>query len=45
MTSINKLKEMKTNVEGKVMVPIIMYVLGVPGIVCIMIWAFFFRGK
>jgi hypothetical protein len=33
------------NVEGKVMVPIIMYVLGVPGIVCVLVWAFFFRGK
>lgn len=33
------------DVEGKVMVPILMYILGVPGIVCVLVWAFFFRGK
>ncbi len=33
------------NVNGKVGVPILMYFLGVPGIVCVLAWAFFFRGS
>lgn len=33
------------NVNGKVGVPILMYVLGVPGFVCVLAWLFFFKGK
>lgn len=33
------------NVNGKVAMPILMYVLGVPGFVCILAWLFFFKGK
>jgi hypothetical protein len=33
------------NVNGKVGVPILLYVLGVPGFLVILIWLFFFRGK
>lgn len=33
------------NINGKVAVPILMYVLGVPGFLCILAWLFFFKGK
>ena len=33
------------NINGRVAVPILMYVLGVPGIVVILLWAVFFRGR
>ena len=33
------------DVKGRVGVPILMYFLGVPGFVCVLIWAFFFRGN
>lgn len=39
-----KLKEYAVDVQGRVGVPILMYFLGVPGFVCILIWLFFFRG-
>lgn len=32
------------NANGRVGVPILMYFLGVPGIVVILLWAVFFRG-
>lgn len=33
------------NINGRVGVPILMYVLGVPGFVCVLAWLFFFKGK
>jgi hypothetical protein len=33
------------NVNGKVAAPILMYFLGVPGFLCVILWFFFFRGK
>ncbi|WP_413575758.1 hemerythrin domain-containing protein [Bdellovibrio sp. HCB290] len=33
------------NIQGKVGVPILLYILGVPGFVVILIWLFFFRGE
>jgi len=33
------------NAYGKVGVPILMYFLGVPGFLCILVWFFAFRGK
>lgn len=33
------------NANGKVAAPILMYILGVPGFVCILAWLFFFKGK
>lgn len=33
------------NVNGKIGVPILLYFLGVPGIICVLLWAFIFRGK
>lgn len=44
-------KEMKTKMmdlinanDGKVGVPILMWLLGVPGFVCVLAWLFFFKG-
>ncbi|QLY24854.1 hemerythrin domain-containing protein [Bdellovibrio sp. KM01] len=33
------------NIQGKVGVPILLYILGVPGFVVILLWFFFFRGE
>lgn len=33
------------NDAGKVGMPILMYVLGVPGFFCVLAWLFFFRNK
>lgn len=33
------------NVNGKVAGPILMYMLGVPGFLVIILWFLFFRGK
>lgn len=38
-------KELINNFEGRVGVPVLMYVLGVPAFFCVLIWLFFFRGK
>lgn len=35
----------KENIEGRVGVPILLYLLGVPGSVCLLIWFFFFRDR
>ena len=40
-----KWKETLTNVEGRVGPPLLLYFLGVPGGLCVVLWAFFFRGK
>lgn len=42
MKSIQKLRN---NINGKVAAPILMYMLGVPGFLVILLWFFFFRGK
>lgn len=42
---MKKLKPIIDNIEGKVGVPILLYILGVPGFFCILIWLFFFKGK
>lgn len=33
------------DVSGKVAVPILMYMLGVPGFLVLLLWFFFFRGN
>lgn len=38
-------KEKVDNAYGKVGVPILMYFLGVPGILCVLVWFLAFRGK
>lgn len=40
-----KMHELVEDVQGKVAVPILMYILGVPGFVCVLAWLFFFKGK
>ena len=40
-----KLQKLVDNVNGRVAVPILLYFLGVPGIVVLLLWAFVFRGK
>jgi hypothetical protein len=42
---MKSIKNLIDNVNGKVGVPILMYMLGVPGSFVIVIWFFFFRGK
>lgn len=40
-----QLKDLIDNANGRVAVPILMYVLGVPGFLVILAWFFFFRGR
>ena len=39
------LKNVIDNVNGRVAAPILMYLLGVPGFLVILLWLLFFRGK
>jgi len=39
------LKQTIENVEGRVLPPLLMYMVGVPGFICVLCWLFFFRGK
>lgn len=39
------MKELIKNAEGRVLPPLVLYMVGVPGIVCLFLWAFFFRGN
>lgn len=42
---MKKLNQFIDNINGKVGVPILLYFLGVPGGLVIVLWFFFFRGK
>lgn len=42
---IEKIKNLKEDTEGKVGVPILMYILGVPGFLVFFAWLFYFRRK
>lgn len=39
------IKNVIDNVNGRVAAPLIMWFLGVPGFLVIILWFFFFRGK
>lgn len=39
------MKNMIEKVEGKIGIPLLLWFLGVPGIVVIVLWMFFFRGE
>lgn len=39
-----QVQELVKNEEGRVLPPLILYALGVPGFLCLFIWFFFFRG-
>jgi hypothetical protein len=41
---IMQVKDGWKNVEGRVAVPLLMWVMGVPGFLVILLWFFFFRG-
>ncbi len=34
-----------SDIQGRVMAPIFLYMLGVPGGICLLLWVFFFRGR
>ncbi|MBS1962828.1 MAG: hypothetical protein JST04_11470 [Bdellovibrionales bacterium] len=34
-----------SDIRGRVLPPLILYMLGVPGGICLLLWVFFFRGK
>lgn len=38
------LSDFNRNVEGRILPPLILWMIGVPGIVVIGLWLFFFRG-
>lgn len=42
---MNYLKTKIQEVNGRVGVPILLYILGVPGSICVLLWLFIFRGK
>ena len=49
---MKNLRQLTTNarafgrkVEGKVLPPLLLWMLGVPGGICLILWLFFFRGK
>jgi hypothetical protein len=44
-TTREKIEFLIDNANGKIAAPILMYVLGVPGFLCILAWLFFFKGK
>jgi hypothetical protein len=35
----------RRKVEGRILPPLILWMLGVPGGICVILWIFFFRGK
>jgi len=39
------MKNMIEKVEGKIGIPLLLWFLGVPGFVVIVLWMFFFRGE
>lgn len=42
---MRKIKTFVDDVNGRVAVPILLYLMGVPGIIVLLLWAFFFRGR
>jgi hypothetical protein len=38
-----KMGEVNRNIEGRILPPLILWMLGVPGIIVIGLWLFFFR--
>lgn len=41
---MSRLQQQRQRIEGKVLVPAIMYLAGVPLSVVLLLWFFFFRG-
>jgi hypothetical protein len=42
---ITKVKNISQNIEGRVGPPLLLYFLGVPGGICLLLWVFIWRGK
>ncbi len=40
-----KFQEIVSNVEGRVGPPMLLWFLGVPGSICVVLWALVWRGK
>jgi len=40
-----KLIRLKDDIEGRVAPPLLLYFLGVPGGICVLLWFFIWRGK
>ncbi len=41
----NKAMTFGRKVEGRILPPLLLWMLGVPGGICVNLWIFFFRGK
>lgn len=39
-----QIKNLATDEQGGIGAPVLLYFLGVPGIICVALWLFFFRG-
>jgi hypothetical protein len=44
MEPIQKASDIGRHIEGRVLPPLILWMLGVPGIIVFGLWLFFFRG-
>ncbi len=42
---MKKMKLIADDIQGRIAVPILLYIMGVPGIIVILLWALFFRGR
>lgn len=40
-----KMKKASNDIQGRIAVPLLLWLLGVPGIVVFFLWLFFFRGN
>jgi hypothetical protein len=38
------MKNLMKQQDGRVLPPLVLYMVGVPGFVCLLLWVFFFRG-
>jgi hypothetical protein len=41
----SRARSFSRKVEGRILPPLILWMLGVPGGVCVILWFFFFKGK
>ena len=39
------MKKILKDIEGKILPPALLYMLGVPGGICVLLWFFIWRGK
>lgn len=42
---MKKIEKFIDETNGRVAVPILLYLMGVPGIIVLLLWAFFFRDR